>query len=138
MSAAIQRIVAHAYRFPTDSPETDGTIAWDATTLIVAEVEAGGATGLGYTYADATCAQVISGVLADVLRGKDAFAIPALFVAMVRAVRNIGWRGLCGCAISALDVALWDLKARLLQVPLARLLGQERPEVPIYGSGGFT
>jgi len=56
----------------------------------------------------------------------------------VRSVRNIGWRGICACAISAIDVALWDLKARLIGVPLLTLFGRARSEVPIYGSGGFT
>ena len=57
---------------------------------------------------------------------------------MVGAVRNIGRRGVCAIAISAVDVALWDLKARLLDVPLVHLLGSLRDDVPIYGSGGFT
>ncbi len=57
---------------------------------------------------------------------------------MVGAVRNAGRPGIAATAISAVDVALWDLKARLAGLPLARLLGQERDEVPIYGSGGFT
>jgi L-alanine-DL-glutamate epimerase-like enolase superfamily enzyme len=57
---------------------------------------------------------------------------------MVGRVRNLGWRGVAACAISALDTALWDLKARLLDVPLVRLLGRARYAVPIYGSGGFT
>src|SRR6185312_12184822 len=46
--------------------------------------------------------------------------------------------GLCSMAISAVDTALWDLKARLLDVPLVSLLGQARRPVPAYGSGGFT
>jgi L-alanine-DL-glutamate epimerase-like enolase superfamily enzyme len=58
--------------------------------------------------------------------------------AMVRAVRNLGRPGLVSCAISAMDTALWDLKAKLLGVPVCRLLGATREEVPIYGSGGFT
>jgi FAD/FMN-containing dehydrogenase len=47
-------------------------------------------------------------------------------------------RRVAATAISAVDTALWDLKARLLDVPLARLLGRARESVPIYGSGGFT
>jgi L-alanine-DL-glutamate epimerase-like enolase superfamily enzyme len=136
--ARIGRVTARAFRIPTDAPEADGTIAWDATTLVVAEIEAGGKSGLGYSYADAAAAAIISDTLAEIVRGKDAFAIAALWAAMVRAVRNMGWRGVCACAISAVDVALWDLKGRLLDVPLAGLLGAERDEVPIYGSGGFT
>jgi L-alanine-DL-glutamate epimerase-like enolase superfamily enzyme len=58
--------------------------------------------------------------------------------AMCRAVRNAGRPGIASCAISAVDLALWDLKARLLQLPLARLIGSVRDEVPVYGSGGFT
>ena len=57
---------------------------------------------------------------------------------MIRAVRNIGRPGIAATAISAVDIALWDLKARLLGCPLAGLLGQARPSVPVYGSGGFT
>jgi L-alanine-DL-glutamate epimerase-like enolase superfamily enzyme len=136
--ARIRRVVAQAFRIPTDAPEADGTISWNATTLVLAEIDAGGITGLGYSYADAAAGEIVRGTLAEVLVGQDAFDIPKLWPAMVRAVRNIGWRGVCACALSALDVALLDLKARLLRIPLARLLGQERAEVPIYGSGGFT
>jgi L-alanine-DL-glutamate epimerase-like enolase superfamily enzyme len=136
--ARIRRVSAQAFRIPTDAPEADGTISWDATTLVLVEVDAGGPVGLGYCYADAAAAKVVDGKLKQVLHDQDAFAIPRLWSAMVGAVRNIGWRGVCACAISAVDVALWDLKARLLGVPLATLLGQERDAVPIYGSGGFT
>lgn len=58
--------------------------------------------------------------------------------AMVRALRNIGRTGLGGMALSAVDTALWDLKARLLGVPLHELLGSDRTSVPLYGSGRFT
>lgn len=137
-AAKIGRVTARSYRIPTDTPEADGTIAWSATTLVLVEVEAGGVTGLGYSYASAAAADIVNKELASVLRDRDATAIPALWLSMTRSVRNIGWRGVCACAISAVDVALWDLKARLFKVPLADLLGQQRSEVPIYGSGGFT
>jgi L-alanine-DL-glutamate epimerase-like enolase superfamily enzyme len=134
----IGRVNARAFRIPTDRPEADGTIAWDATNLLLVEVNAGGATGLGYSYAGKASAEIVTGVLAKAIAGEDAFAIPKAWGAMVRAVRNIGWRGVAACAISAVDVALWDLKAKLFDTPLARLFGCEREEVPIYGSGGFT
>jgi L-alanine-DL-glutamate epimerase-like enolase superfamily enzyme len=138
VDARITRVGAHAFRIPADSPEADGTLRWNATTLAVVEIEAGGKLGLGYSYADATVADIVRTVLAEVLRGQDAFAIQKRFSEMVQAVRNIGRSGVCGCAISAVDVGLWDLKARLLDLPLATLLGQQRDEVAIYGSGGFT
>jgi L-alanine-DL-glutamate epimerase-like enolase superfamily enzyme len=135
---AITRVRAHAFHFPTDAAEADGTIAWDSTTMMLAEVDAGGERGLGYSYADAAAASVINEVLGPHILRQDAFDVPLMWSSMVVAVRNIGWRGVASCAISAVDVALWDLKARLLAVPLARLLGLAREQVPIYGSGGFT
>jgi L-alanine-DL-glutamate epimerase-like enolase superfamily enzyme len=134
----IGAVRAAAYRIPTDRPEADGTLAWDATTMVVAEVEAQGATGLGWTYGPAAAAHFAGETLAGVLIGAAALDIPARWSAMVRQVRNAGRQGVAGYAISALDVALWDLKAKLLATPLVRLFGAARAEVPVYGSGGFT
>lgn len=127
-----------AYRIPTDGPEADGTFEWDSTTLVVVHVFAGDAVGLGYTYADASVARLVRGALADAIKQRDSFDIPECRAAMLRAVRNLGRSGLAACAISAVDTALWDLKARRLGLPLALLLGRCRESVPIYGSGGFT
>jgi L-alanine-DL-glutamate epimerase-like enolase superfamily enzyme len=136
--AAIARVRTAGYTIPTDSPESDGTIAWDRTTLVTVHVTAGDATGFGYTYCSAAAARLIDSTLAPEIHGLDAFDIETAWQAMVDIVRNIGWPGIAACAISAVDLALWDLKARLLNVPLARLLGQARTRVPVYGSGGFT
>jgi L-alanine-DL-glutamate epimerase-like enolase superfamily enzyme len=136
--AAIGRVTARAFRIPTDSPEADGTLCWDHTTIVVAEVSAGDTTGLGYTYSGPAAAAVINDLLAKLLVGQESFAIPRLWETMVGAVRNLGWRGICASAISAVDTALWDLKARLLGRPLVEVLGGARGAVPIYGSGGFT
>ena len=135
----VDRVVVSAYRIPTDAPnESDGTLVWNATTLVVVELEAGGAAGLGYTYADLATARLIQEELADVVRGTDPMATNARWQELVSRVRNIGWSGVASMAISALDVALWDLKAKLLDVPLVSLLGACRAGVPVYGSGGFT
>ncbi|GAA3935303.1 enolase C-terminal domain-like protein [Actinomadura viridis] len=135
---AVEEVRASAYTVPTDAPEADGTLAWDSTTLVLAEVRAGDVTGLGWTYGSPACARVIDGKLAGVLRGRAALDVPGAWEAMVRAVRNDGRPGAVGYALSAVDVALWDLKARLLGLPLHRLLGAVRESVPVYGSGGFT
>lgn len=127
-----------AYVVPTDAPESDGTLEWDRTTLVVAEVTAGGVQGLGYTYADRATAVLIRESLTAGLLGQDAFAVPALHERMVERVRNLGRPGVASMAISACDVALWDLKALLLGVPILTLLGGARASVPVYGSGGFT
>jgi L-alanine-DL-glutamate epimerase-like enolase superfamily enzyme len=136
--ATVERVAARAYVVPTDAPEADGTVAWGSTTLVLVEASAGGQTGIGYTYSDASVARLVERVLAPVVLGGNALAVLRHWQAMVAAVRNLGWRGLCAAAISAADAALWDLKARLLDVPLASLLGPARDAAPIYGSGGFT
>jgi L-alanine-DL-glutamate epimerase-like enolase superfamily enzyme len=137
-SVHIARVDASAFAVPTDAPESDGTYEWSKTTLVTAEVTAGGRTGLGYTYADAAARQFIAEHLAKAVEGLDAFDIPAASSAMYHAVRNVGRHGVAAMAISAVDTALWDLKARLLDMPLAKLLGEARRVVPVYGSGGFT
>jgi L-alanine-DL-glutamate epimerase-like enolase superfamily enzyme len=134
----IESVQAQAFTVPTDRPEADGTIAWDSTTLVVVEIGAGGKSGMGYTYSSACIVDLIGKTLAEKIKGKDALSPQAAFAAMERAVRNLGREGLAATAISAVDTALYDLKARLLDVPLARLLGAYRLSVPIYGSGGFT
>jgi L-alanine-DL-glutamate epimerase-like enolase superfamily enzyme len=137
-SVPIDAVEVHAYTVPTDAPEADGTIAWNSTTIVIVQVSAGRRVGLGYTYSSDAALRVIRDVLAPILSGQDAFAIPRHWNAMVAAVRTLGWRGLCASAIAAVDVALWDLKARLLDVPLVHLFGACRDAAPIYGSGGFT
>jgi L-alanine-DL-glutamate epimerase-like enolase superfamily enzyme len=135
---AVEHVAAAAYEVPTERPEADGTLAWSSTTLVVAHVTGGGRTGIGYTYADSACQPLIEGKLAAAVTGHDVFSVGAGWQAMVRAIRNLGRPGLASCAISAVDTALWDLKATLLGLPVCRLLGQARDEVPVYGSGGFT
>ncbi|QSQ23719.1 mandelate racemase [Pyxidicoccus parkwayensis] len=134
----ISEVQASAYKVPTDAPEADGTFAWESTTLVVVELTAGGQRGLGYTYTDACAVDLVSRVLAKELHGEDAMDLPSRMDALLRRVRNLGRSGLVAMALSAVDAALWDVKARLLGVPLAKLWGAVRERVPIYGSGGFT
>ena len=134
----VDSVDTSVYRVPTDAPEGDGTLAWDSTTMVMAQVRSGGTTGLGYTYGAAATAQVIDEQLAGTVTGRCALDVPGANEAMSRAVRNAGRPGLVAGALSAVDIALWDLKARLLQVPLVGLLGASGTEVPVYGSGGFT
>jgi L-alanine-DL-glutamate epimerase-like enolase superfamily enzyme len=134
----ITDVKARAYKIPTDRPEADGTFAWDSTTLIVVHVSGGGKTGLGYTYTDASIVSLIEGKLKETLSDADAMDPPAAWLAMQGAVRNMGREGLAATAISALDGALWDLKAKLVDLPLCLLLGRYRESCLVYGSGGFT
>jgi L-alanine-DL-glutamate epimerase-like enolase superfamily enzyme len=123
---------------PTDAPEADGTFEWKSTTLVLAELSSGDATGIGYTYGSEAIGALARHLAATCLIGHSPFDIPGLNIRMARAVRNDGNRGVGAMAISMLDIALWDLKARLLGCSMSRLLGRARDQVPVYGSGGFT
>jgi L-alanine-DL-glutamate epimerase-like enolase superfamily enzyme len=137
VDTAVERLDVHACTIPTDAPESDGTARWDATTIVVVEAHAGGETGLGYTYSDAAAAQVARSTLAEVACGSDPARVRATWLAMGATMRNAGRPGVAFCALSAVDQALWDLHARLLDVPLVELLGAAHDDVPVYGSGGF-
>jgi L-alanine-DL-glutamate epimerase-like enolase superfamily enzyme len=134
----IGRLRASAYHIPTDFPESDGTLEWKATTLVVVEAPSADQIGIGYTYADRATARLINDMLAEVVEGRDAMATSGNWLAMIRAIRNLGRPGISSMAIAAADNALWDLKARILGLPLVTLLGAARDSVAVYGSGGFT
>ncbi len=136
--ARVEKVEVSAFKVPTDFPESDGTFAWGATTLVLVEATAGGRTGLGYSYADTAAATLIRESLACVVTGRDAMGVPGAWSAMVAAIRNLGRPGVSSMAIAAVDSALWDLKARLLDVTLVTLIGAVHDSAPVYGSGGFT
>ncbi|HKN51921.1 MAG TPA: enolase C-terminal domain-like protein [Amycolatopsis sp.] len=134
----VDRVEASAYRIPTPEREADGTLEWDSTTIVVVEVQAGAVHGLGWTYADVSCVPLIKGKLAQVVCERPVTDVAASWTAMQREIRNLGRPGLVSCALSAVDIALWDAAARWLDVPLCRLLGRVHERVDVYGSGGFT
>jgi L-alanine-DL-glutamate epimerase-like enolase superfamily enzyme len=137
VESAIEALHVSAYTIPTDAPESDGSFEWESTTLVVVELEAEGETGIGWSYCPAAAARLIEDLLAPVVVGNDVLQTGAIHSAMRSALRNTGVPGLGGMALSAVDVALWDLKARQLELPLWWLLGAVHDEVPVYGSGGF-
>ena len=134
----VRSLSVGAYTVPTDAPEADGTMAWDSTTMVLVQVEAEGCTGLGWTYGPGACASLVDELLRGLVVGSDPLDVGRAHMAMQHALRNAGRPGIGAMALSAVDVALWDLKARLLGLPLCRLLGAVRDAVPVYGSGGFT
>jgi L-alanine-DL-glutamate epimerase-like enolase superfamily enzyme len=140
LGARIDALDVSVYEVPTDGPEgkeTDGTMEWRSTTVVVVEARAEAETGLGYTYAPAAAGALVQDELADIVAGSDPLAVGETWVRMTSALRNAGRPGLGFMAVSAVDTALWDLKARLLGIPLVDALDRVRDAVPIYGSGGF-
>lgn len=136
----IEKVRVSAFKFPTDQQpaESDGTLEWNATTMVTVEIESRGKTGIGYTYASRAAAALIDDLLRELLEGADALQTEQLYSAMTGKIRNNGRSGITAMAISAVDVALWDLKGRILEQPVHMLLGAARERAPIYGSGGFT
>ncbi len=138
VEAPVEALEVAAYTVPTDAPEADGTLSWEETTIVVVHARAGGEQGLGYTYADVSTAKLVESKLAGVVEGADAMSPQSSWLAMVGAIRNLGRPGIASMAIASVDLALWDLKARLLGQPLCKLIGMAHEQVPVYGSGGFT
>jgi L-alanine-DL-glutamate epimerase-like enolase superfamily enzyme len=134
----IEAVNVSAYTIPTTSPESDGTLEWNSTTLAVVEITAGGQTGTGYSYGDLSSAHVIRGMLANEITGLNALDIPALGVRMTGRVRNAGRPGIASIGISAVEVALWDLKGRLFGKAVLDIIGAAHDAIEAYGSGGFT
>ena len=134
----IRDVSVAAYTIPTDFPESDGTLSWEHTTIVLVHARAADKTGIGYTYADISTANLIKDMLIPLVQGKSAMDVPSCWAEMRHAIRNLGRPGICSMGIAAIDAALWDLKAKLLHLPLVSLLGTAQPGAQIYGSGGFT
>ena len=134
--ARIERVEVSAYTIPTDEPESDGTLEWDSTTVVVVQLTGGGETGLGYTYGPRAVGALIEELLEPIIVGSDPFE--SVWDDMARSLRNAGRPGIGSMAIAACDIALWDLRARLEGVSLVDALDEQHDEVPLYGSGGFT
>lgn len=134
----VDRLEVESYQVPTEIPESDGTLQWDHTDISIVTAYAEGRSGMGYTFAGQAAAALVHGVLGEVVKGMDPMSPQAAYMEMWRRTRNLGRPGISSMAISAVDCALWDLKARLLDQPLVSLLGKVRDAAPVYGSGGFT
>lgn len=126
------------FTIPTDAPEADGTFSWTSTSMVLVQLACGKTRALGYTYADAGTADAAQKLVQDVVLGSDPLRHAETLQKMLRHIRNLGETGIAMMAVSAIDNALWDLRARLADLPLVSLLGQVRTCIPVYGSGGFT
>lgn len=138
--AVVAALDVHAFRIPVDGPggvESDGTLEWDATTIVVVEAHGEGKTGLGYTYGHEAAALLADERLRPAVEGADALDVAAVWQRLAAGLRNVGRPGIGFSALAAVDVALWDLKAKLLGIPLVTALDAYRERAPIYGSGGF-
>jgi L-alanine-DL-glutamate epimerase-like enolase superfamily enzyme len=139
--ARVETIESALYRVPLPTPLTDSTHGvipeWELVTVRVRDAD--GAEGLGYTYAvnsgGAAFHVMVERYLAPVLRGQEADETERLWQRGWWALHYAGRGGHATSAISAVDIALWDLKGRRAGLPLWRLFGGYDPRVPVYAGG---
>ena len=137
----IEAVRTDSYRVPLEhvlSDSTHGDIPhFELVTVRVRDAE--GAEGMGYTYAvnsgGAAFAALIEGYLGPLLIGRDADETERLWQDMWWKLHYSGRGGHATSAISAVDIALWDLRARRVGLPLWRSLGGYDPKVPVYAGG---
>src|SRR5947199_10746643 len=107
VGARIENVDVSAYEVPTATDhESDGTLVWDSTTLVVVELRCGEHAGLGYTYCDKTAAAVISSKLRSIIERADPLMPEEAWARMQVQARQLGQEGISAMAISARDVAL--------------------------------
>ena len=139
--AKIENIQVDQYRIPLPVVLSDSTHGdMSAFELITVRVrDADGAEGVGYTYTVGRGGSAIRALIADdltpLLMGHDADLVEENWRLMWWASHYVGRGGLTVHAISAIDIALWDLKARRAKLPLWRLLGGADNKVKAYAGG---
>src|SRR6476646_3459041 len=139
--AKLRSIDAQHFRVPLDVPASDSTHGvMTSFELITARVtDADGQEGVGYTYTTGHNGGAIHHLLAreipEIVAGADCELIEAIWQKVWWALHYGGRGGPTVLALSALDMALWDLKARRANLPLYRLMGGHDARVPCYAGG---
>src|ERR1700749_4064021 len=125
-----------------DDPWLKGHALGNQRDILICEVEtSGGIVGMGYLFVFRPGMKSIAACLDECIiprvKGKDATAIEAIWHDLWTATMTYGRGGIAVMAMSALDIALWDAVGKCAGLPLHRLGGHYRAEIPIYGSGCF-
>src|SRR3984885_11158686 len=127
--------------WPND-PWLKGHAFGEARNLLVLEVETkGGIVGMGYLFSFRPGLKTVVAALEETILphviGKDATAVEGIWSELWRATVTYNRGGIVTMAMSALDIALWDAIGKRANMPLHRLWGHFRAELPVYGSGCF-
>ena len=142
MRHRIGKIDVHLVSAPVLGGFADATRKVETIGFVIVRITTDqGLEGIGVTYhevgGEATC-ELINRNMTPRLIGRDPLETEAIWQEFFHYLRGVGRKGLMYCALSAVDIALWDLKGKIVDLPVYRLLGGDRTKVPVYASGGWT
>ena len=142
MKNLIRSVDVHLVSVPVKGGLTDATRKVEEIGFLIVRIHTTqGQEGLGVTYHEVggeATRELIMRNMVHKLIDRDPFETEALWWEFFHYLRGVGRKGLMYCALSAVDIALWDLKGKILNLPLYRLLGGNKTQVPVYASGGWT
>jgi L-alanine-DL-glutamate epimerase-like enolase superfamily enzyme len=128
------------YRVPPATRWEDATLQVSELEFLVARISTdAGIEGIGFSYTLGAGGTTIKNLLTDhcqsALIGSDPFERERIWHLLCGRLRRLASGGISALAIAAVDIALWDLVAKALRIPLFRLLGRNRSRIPVYVSG---
>ncbi|MDR3231581.1 MAG: mandelate racemase/muconate lactonizing enzyme family protein [Synergistaceae bacterium] len=137
MSHSVNGVEVFWVTTPLDAPVSDSSFTIRNSGMVVVRVTTdSGLSGYGTTFSVAL-AEYMHKTLKPVVMGKDPICVEDIWNDMRGAVRSAGRKGLALLAISTLDIALWDLRGKILGLPIYKLLGGSKRFIPVYASGGW-
>lgn len=142
MQHKIAKLDVHLVSTRISAGYTDATRKVEMVGYVVVRVTTDqGLEGIGLTYHEVggeATRELILRNMAPKLIGRDPLETEAIWQEFFHYLRGVGRKGLMYGALSAVDIALWDLKGKIVDLPLYRLLGGNRTKIPVYASGGWT
>lgn len=142
MKHLIKDVKVHLVSMPVKGGFADATRKVESIGYTIVKITTeDGVEGFGVTYHEVggeATKLLIEKNIAPRIMDKDPFETEVIWQDLVQYLRGVGRKGLMFCALSAVDIALWDIKGKILDMPLYRLFGGNQTKVPVYGSGGWT
>lgn len=137
----IERVRSHIVRLPGDEPLADGPTSPGTRDIVVMKIfTTDGTEGVGVTFFGAALTGALKCAIDDLgalIVGDDPRLVERINDKLKAAAGSCGPGGIYTLAVSAIDTALWDIRAKSLGLPVAKLLGGFRDKVPAYASGAL-
>ncbi|MEV6904654.1 mandelate racemase/muconate lactonizing enzyme family protein [Amycolatopsis sp. NPDC051372] len=142
MSQTISKVDVHLVSMPVKADFADATRKVETVGYTIVRLTTqDGLEGFGVTYHEVggeATRDLILRNMAPKLLGRDPFDTELIWAEFFGYLRGVGRKGLMFCALSAVDIALWDLKGKITGLPLYKLFGGGPTRIPVYASGGWT